>query len=115
MDSAALEEALVRRTRHLVPDETFEGRGLVAALAESWTQDDDLAEALEYLARRYLEYLQEDVILESKERWPATVSGEIPEPFAVVDLESKTVTLGYLASDETFTLDPIPLHECLPA
>ncbi len=113
VDPAALVAALVRRTRSLVPNREFDARGVIAELAESWTDDDDLAEALEFLSRRYLEELQEDVMLGSRERWPATMSGELPEAFALVDLESQTIAPGYATSDERFRLDPISLDECL--
>jgi hypothetical protein len=113
VDVSALEDALARRAALLVPDDSFDGRGLIPELAESWTEEDDLAEALEFLCRRYLEELQHDVMLETREKWPATRSGETPMEFVVVDPQARTISLGYAASDEVFNFDPILIDDYL--
>ena len=112
-----LENALVRRAALLVPRDSrrgrIEGRGLIPALAESWAGEDDLTEALTFLCRRYLEELQDDVMFETRKKWPATRSGETPTEFVTVDLEARTIRLGYVATDEVFNLDPIPIDDCV--
>ena len=117
VDGNALEDALVRRAARLLPDDSrrrrFDGRGLIPWLVESWTEEDDLAEALSFLCRRYLEELQDDVMIETREKWPATRSGEIPTGFVTVDLQARTIRMGYVATDEVFNLDPISIDDCL--
>src|SRR5205085_10972480 len=78
IDGQRLEDVLVERVRSRFPDLRAEGRGLVPLLAESWHADDDFAEALEFLCRRYLDDLQDEIMEDTAEKWPPTRSGAIP-------------------------------------
>jgi len=118
VDGKALDRLLVERARPLVdrirallPDDRLDGSGLVPELAESWTEEDSLADALGFLCERFLDDLQDDIMFETTEIWPTTSSGEIPSCYVEVDTLDQVVRLGYIAGEERFDLEPIRFDE----
>ncbi len=100
MNGDALEEALAQRLAPLMPaDQRVRPVGL-SYLAESWKQEDDLGEAVEFLCLRFLEEVQEDVLLETREKWPLVGGFSVfGHPFASL-VDRSFIRLGFAAEDD---------------
>jgi hypothetical protein len=107
IDGDRLDRLLVERVRPLLPPGPIDGSGLIPTLAESWTDDDSFGEALDFLCVRFLDEIQDDIMIETTEIWPTTKSGEIARPYVEVDTLEQVVRLGFVAGDQRIDLEPV--------
>ncbi|HSH59836.1 MAG TPA: hypothetical protein VK988_09400 [Acidimicrobiales bacterium] len=83
---------------------------------ETIYSSDVLEEALEFLCRQYLDDKQDDIMLESREKWPPSESGEIAVPSVDIDVEKEVVHMSFkTSSGPVLVLEPLYFHEFLPA
>jgi hypothetical protein len=111
IDGPALATALVERVSPLVPPSVTVDAQLVLTLTESSPDDESDFDAVEFIARRFLEELQDDVMLETREPWPAGVNEA--EAFAVLKKPSRQLHLGYARStgDLIVAFEPIDIDD----
>jgi hypothetical protein len=111
LDGDRLDRLLVERVRPLLPPGPIDGSGLIPSLAESWTDEDSLSEGLSFLCERFLDEIQDDIMIDTTDIWPTTQSGEIASPYVEVDTLERVVRLGFVAGDERIDLEPIRFAE----
>jgi len=84
---------------------------LIYTLAESSPDDESDLEAVAFIARRFLEELQDDIMLATREPWPAGVNEA--EAFAELDRHQRRLRLGYARSNgqPVLALSPIDIDD----
>lgn len=114
IDAQELQQALDTRFRNVAPPCFVVEGELIPILMETIYSSDVLEEVLEFLCRQYLDDKQDDILLESREKWPPSDSGEIAVPGVDIDVEKEVVHMSFkTSSGPALVLEPLYFHEFL--
>lgn len=82
--------------------------GWARAMFESWDPETELEDAIEFVASGFLDDLQDEVAMLTREQWPGSISGRALTPRARVDRTARVLRLRFVDGDDV-VLDVPPI------